>query len=549
LNPAGYHLLSISLHMLCSVLVLVLIRRWSGDPLTALLAALLFAALPVHTENVCWISGYPDLEGTSFILLAVLLYTSRFGQKSEWRPLRLIGLALCSFLGLLSKEIAIVIPAICLAWELFERRDIASIARDRWSDYVAMACGIAPYLALRIHALGGLAPYVTGQPLPLSAQLFTRITLFHRYLVKILWPVDLSAFEDFPPSRTLWDWRVVAGLGELVVFVWLLVWLWRKREPATLGLVIFAVALAPAFTLPYAGFNLLAERYLYLPSLGFCWLVAWRLTEMRKSFGGGKVALLMAGLLLAYGARTEARNLDWRSEIPFYKKTVAMAPSVPELHVLLGEAYLRREMLPPALQETLLAAAMKPHSAEAANNLGQIYSIMNQPEKAAAAYRQAIEDSQQQIAGPGVARIYNNLAYEMNRLGKTGDAILLYRKALQINPEFAAAYNNLGYLFLERGRYEEAEEALHQSMLLDPTFPQPVSNLGLLYVRIGKLDLAERHLNEALRVEPRSGETVARLGELALARGDLARAAALFKQAQVLDPGNKRAAGGLAALR
>jgi Flp pilus assembly protein TadD len=76
-----------------------------------------------------------------------------------------------------------------------------------------------------------------------------------------------------------------------------------------------------------------------------------------------------------------------------------------------------------------------------------------------------------------------------------------------------------------------------------------VSNLGLLYVRTGKLDLAERDLNEALRLEPRSGETLARLGELALARGDLPRGKALFQQAQTLDPNNKRAAEGLAALK
>ncbi len=80
LNPAGYHAISILLHVLCSVLVLLLIRHWSGDPTTALLAALLFAAHPIHTENVCWISGYPDLEATLFVLLAALIYAAP-GEK------------------------------------------------------------------------------------------------------------------------------------------------------------------------------------------------------------------------------------------------------------------------------------------------------------------------------------------------------------------------------------------------------------------------------------------------------------------------------------
>jgi Flp pilus assembly protein TadD len=524
------------------------------------MAALLFAALPVHTENVCWISAYPDLQATLFVLLAALLHTSGFGSRgSEWRALRVIGLALCAFLGLLAKETAIAIPAICLAWDLFQRREspqrpeslvaaIPAVLRDRWTDYLAMACGIVAYLALRINALGGLAPFHTGLSLPFAVQLFTRITLFYRYWMKLLWPVDLSTFEDFPASRTLWDWHVLAGLAGVVLFAWLLAWLWRRREPAALGLVIFAAALAPAFALPYGGFNLLAERYLYLPSLGFCWLLAWRLSEMRKSFGNRTVALLMAGLLAAYGMRTVARNLDWRSEIPFYQKTITMAPTVSELHILLGEAYLRREMLPEALQETRLAAAMKPNNAAAANNLGQIYSAMNKPAEAAEQYRLAIEASQKLGLGTQVARLYNNLAYETNRLGKTGDAILLYRKAIQINPEFAGAYNNLGYLFLERGQYREAEEPLRRAMVLDPGFPQAPSNLGLLYLRTARLDLAEHYLNESLRLEPRSGETYARLGELALLRGDKAQAALLFRRAQDLHPENKRAADGLAAL-
>jgi len=557
-NPSGYHLISIFLHALCSALVLALIRRWSGDSIIALFAALLFAALPVHTENVCWISAFPDLETTLFILLAALIYTSPSAEpkprESEWWLLRAIGLALCSLLGLLAKETAIVIPVICLAWELFGRREngastLVSALHDRWTDYLGMACGIVAYLVLRVHALGGLMPFRMGEPQSSSVELLTRITLFYRYSAKLLWPVELSLFEDFPPSRTIWDWHVAAGLATLALFLWLVVWLWRRREPAALGLVTFAVALAPALALPYGGFNLLAERYLYLPSMGFCWLVAWRLSAMRKGLGDRKVALLMAGLLTAYGLRTVARNLDWRAEIPFYKKTITMAPSIPELHILLGEAYLRREMIPQALMETRLAASMKHDYVEAANNLGQIYSMMNEPAEAAEQYRLAIEDAQKLGAEYAMARAYNNLAYETNRLGKTGDAILLYRKAIQINPEFAGAYNNLGYLFLQRGQYPEAEVELRRAVELEPTFPQAESNLGLLYLRTGKLDLAERHFNEALRLEPRSGETLARLGELAMARGDRAQALLLFRQAQELHPENQRAADGLAALR
>ncbi len=411
-----------------------------------------------------------------------------------------------------------------------------------------MTGGIAAYLALRVHALGGLMPFAMGRPLPFSVGLFTKLALFYRYWAKLLWPAELSAFHDFPLSTTWRDWHVAAGLATLALFAWLLVWMWRRRQPATLGLVIFAVALAPALWLPYGGFNLLAERYLYLPSLGFCWLMGWLLSEISRAMGGRKFAVLMAGLLTAYSWRTVTRNFDWRSEVPFYQKSIAMAPGIAELHLLLGEAYLRREMLPQALQETIVAAAMKPDYVEAANNLEQIYSAMKQPAEAAAQYRLAVEDARKLGVKTALERIYNNLARETNLLGKTDDAILLYRQAIQINPRFAAGYNNLGYLFLERGQYREAETELRQAMELEPELPQAASNLGLLYLRVGNLALAERYLNDALRLEPRSGETCARLGELAMARGDRAQAFSLFRRALELHPENKRAADGLALL-
>ncbi len=557
LNPAGYHLISILLHAVCTVLVLMLIRRWSSDLRTALFAALLFAAHPVHTENLCWISTYSDFEATLFVLLAVLIYTSvdTTGnvRPRGWPLLGPLAVGLCLFLGLLAKEIAVIVPVVCLAWEFFRRREgfvptLLTILRTRWRDYLAMAGGLAADLTLRVHALGGLMPAPGGRLQP-AVRLFTNLALIYRYLVKLVWPAQLTLFHDFPLSRTFWDWRVAAGLTTLALFVWLLVWLWRRRQPAALGLVILAAALAPALELPYTGYNLLAERYLYLPSLGFCWLIGWLFSEMIPRIGGRKVALLLAGLLAAYGLRTEARNLDWRAEIPFYQKSIAMAPSLAELHVLLGDAYFRREMIPQALQEMHQAAAMKPGYVEAINDLGQIYSLMNKPAEAAEQYRLAVADTLQTGGGLPTARAYNNLAYETSRLGKTDEAIQFYKKAIEIDPGFAGAHNNLGYLFLQQGQYQESEAELRRAMELEPALPQVASNLGLLYLRTGKLDLADRYLNDALRLEPRSGETYARLGELAILRGDKAQALALFQRALEWHPENQRAKEGLAELQ
>jgi tetratricopeptide (TPR) repeat protein len=543
-NPAGYHALSLLLHALASVLVYFVLRKLAGEDLVALFGALLFAAHPIHTENVCWISNYPDLMAAVFVLLAWLIYEAR------WRRLpACAALFACVLLGLLSKEIAVVAPVMALATELHRRREgwlpaLAEVARTRWPEYLAMAAAGAVYFLLRAQALGGLMPYAQTRALPGEVKFFTNVALFFRYWAKLLWPADLNAFPHFPVSRGLQEPLVLLGALTILAFVAATVWLWRARRPEALGLILFAGALAPAFTLPYGDINILAERYLYLPSFGFCWLAAsgavW-LLRRKEVFAVG----LLVAVLGLYSTRTVLRNADWRSEIPFYEKTARQSPQMAEVFTLLGEAYLRRNLLPEALAATQRASELKARYAEAHNNLGQIYSRMNQPQRAVAEYRKAAAYALEQSYTLAAARAWNNIGYELHRAGKVGEAVAAYQRALELQPHFAGALNNLGYVRLLAGDDLEAERWLRAALREDPAMVPAVSNLGLLYLRRGDLDQAEAHLNQAVRMEPRDGEAVARLGDVAAARGDRPRAAQLYRRALELHPTNERAAAGL----
>jgi Tfp pilus assembly protein PilF len=535
-NPAGYHAASILMHTLISVLLYLLIRRWSRDDLIALGAALLFAAHPIHTENVCWITDFDDLQLALFTLLALLFYTA--AANTRWRPLIAIGVGTCFLLGLLAKEMGIVIPIACLAWDIAERRKL----HECWREYLSMGVAFAVYLGLRIHALGGVALFRKSNNLTWDENLYTKIALAYRYCLLLVWPSQLTAFPAFPASRHWWEWRVLAGAACLALLAWGTMRLWRARRLEAFALTLAAGALAPAFTLPYTESNMIAERYLYLPSIAFCWLIASLFSTVATRWGRQPTALLFLALLSAYAVRTEIRNLDWRSEIPFYQKAIVISPGIPELHVLLAGAYYSHEMVPEAASETQMALSLKPDYPEAANNLGQIYSRMNQPEKAAEQFAQAIRyHTMHRDPSFTVAQAYNNLAFELNRMGRTGDAIAAYRQGLAIDPGLVGAYNNLGYIFLEQGKFADAESNLLHAVQIAPTFYQAASNLGLLYTRTGKLDAAAKYLTEAARLEPRSGETFARLGELALARGDRVQARDFFRHALELQPDNKRA--------
>lgn len=548
-NPAGYHVLSILMHALVSLLVYAVVKRLAGDARVALVAGLLFAAHPIHTENVCWISGYPDLEAALFILLGWWLYL--LPSRPSRRPWITAAMAVSFFLGLLAKEIAIAVPVMALAYELLVRRaGPRQVLRERWPEYLSMGVAAAVYLVMRYHALEGLMPYVQSKNLTLGTKLLTALGLFYRYWAKMLWPAELNVFHFFSVSQSPLEWPVLAGAGALAVFLWAGWRLWRARRPEVLGLALFLVALAPSFTLPYGDIGfLMGERYLYLPSMGFCWLAAYLLVRAAERWNWKPAAGVLVLGLAAYSARTVTRNPDWRSEIPFYEKSARLSPQFAEVHTNLGEAYLRRNMLPQALAAMQRAAGLRHHYPEAHNNLGQIYSRMGQPEKAIEEYLRSAEYSLESQHPFAAARAYTNAGYEFRRMGKLEEAIRHYNKALTLDPEFAGARNNLGYLLLLAGRLDEAEHQLRRALRDDPAMALARSNLGLLYALRGDLDGAALELAEALRLEPRNGETYARLGEVALVRGLNARAEELFRQALALHPDNERAIAGLARLR
>ncbi len=553
-NPAGYHALSILLHALNSLLVYALLARLTGDLRIAAAAGLLFAAHPIHTENVCWISGYPDLEAALFFLLAWWLYLevqsprSKVQSRKTWIS---VSLSLCYFLGLLAKEIVVAVPVMLLAYEFLVRRaGLQQVLQERWREYLGLTLASVLYLGMRFEALGGLMPYRQSRTLDPEVKFLTNVALFYRYWAKILWPAELNVFHYLSVSRTPWEWPVEAGAAAFGLFLWAAYRFGRTRSPEALAFLLFLVTLAPAFTLPYGDIGfLMGERYLYLPSVGFCWLAAFGLARAADRWGWKPAAGVLAAILVAYSARTVVRNLDWRYEIPFYEKSARMSPNFAEVYTNLGEAYLRRNLLPQALAATQRAVELRPRYPEANNNLGQIYSRVGQPEKAIEAYRRSAEYSLEAGRPAAAARAYTNTGYEYRRLGKYEEAIRAYHRALELDPEFAGARNNLGYVLALVGRPQEAEQQFLEALREDPALAVAHSNLGLLYAERGDLGRAEQELSEAARLEPRDGETYARLGDVARARGDRARAEALFRQALSLQPDNPRAMEGLKQLR
>jgi hypothetical protein len=303
-HVAWFHAMNLLWHAAVSVMVAVLMRRWSGER-AALVSGLLFAVHPVHVEAVANIVGRAELMAALFVLLAV--YAALERDSVGWSVAALAA-------GLLSKENAAVVPGLIVwGWMLGLRRP----SRRRMLGYAASwaAVGVA-YLAVRGSVLRetaliyNLAPVFIGAG-PWEIRL-TAVAAFADVARLLLFPLTLRV-DYSPGERTLvtspLDPRFALGLLCLAAWAALVVLAWRRgRRVEAFGLGWIAIALLPVANLVFPVGFLVAERTLYLPSVGLALAVgAWL-----KDLAPRRLRVAVAALVVAGGLRTALRVPVWR---------------------------------------------------------------------------------------------------------------------------------------------------------------------------------------------------------------------------------------------
>lgn len=281
-HPFFWHLASVLFHLTVVVAIYFLVRDLASREL-AFWTALWFAFHPVHVEAVAWIAPANDvLCGLALVLALWLYHRGRTGRLSGSaglppRPAVLeFGLSvLLFFAALLFKETALTFPALILAYDFFYRGEsLRQIARG-WRRYVAYFALLGVYLSMRIHALGGLAPDANQLRTLTAADMILSVpALASKYLWKALVPIHLNFWYVYKPVLAL-GWKP-AGAILLCLFLVAAMFLLRRRQPLlSLALAWFWLTLIPALDIPRVSANIFTDRYLYVPSIGFCVFAAW----------------------------------------------------------------------------------------------------------------------------------------------------------------------------------------------------------------------------------------------------------------------------------
>lgn len=320
-STVAMHAWNVGVHAACSALVAVLVLRLGGGRTAAALAGALFAVHPVHVEAVANGVGRAELLATLFVLAGSLAY---LGGRAR-APGRIAAVCALYLLALGAKEIAVSFPALLLVLDVLRTRrartPLHRVFRDNLPLLAALTATLAVYLALRVAATEGLmsnspAPYFYG--VTAARRVATAVRVWPEYLRLLLWPADLS-MDWGPDAIRVVGWgspRVWLGLAVGAALAAGAALSWRRGRWVAGAVAWLALALLPVSNLLFPIGVVLAERNLYLPSVGLAFvfppLVAAVARAPRR--GARVLATAAAAVLLALGAaRTWARTPDWRS--------------------------------------------------------------------------------------------------------------------------------------------------------------------------------------------------------------------------------------------
>ena len=479
LNPFTYHLSSLLFHIINVLLVYALVNLIQKNKITSLIAGLLFATHPVLSETVNCVSFNEDLLTTLFFLISLIFYI-KIRANSKTLRIPLFGLSLLAFLlALLSKEMAITLPGIILLYDLTFadpeneklswKRSITTI-RSKIFYYFGFMAATLFYLFLRFHV------FYNQKELSVHSHgsLFDRIIFLPKHIVDylqiVLFPLNLNAdyVFSYPNSyfaiSNIIAFLIMAGLVVISFFIL------KKSREIFFGIWWFLITLFPVSNIIQI-FNPLADRYLYLPLIGFCLALSIFINSILHRILAPRInkftvlkVLSVAAILIFYSSVTISRNYDWKDNFTLFSKTLESSPNSPIAHGGLGTAYQQQGKYDEATREFKKTVELMPRHYKAHYSLAYLYEMQ----------------------------------------GFVEQAIYHYEKVVEINPNFVDAYYNLANIFTKYRLLAQAAHAYEKVIKLEPNDYEARNNLGVVYAMQGKLGQAIQVWEKVLEIDPQN---------------------------------------------
>jgi Flp pilus assembly protein TadD len=452
LDPSGFHLTNLLLHIADGLLGFALLRRLRLSLLLSAATMLVWLSLPINTEVVAWISGRAYSLSFLFLLLALLAAERQIRKGGILSLLAYFAASCCALLS--HEQGLLLLPLTLLVAYAIDRTPQLS-----WLKLSAIAIVTDVTYFLLKQTIGTQSAAGSGSVWPVGL-------FFWKYLQWLILPIHMSLERSTStPTNAASSAAMLASVALLLLIA--LIFFLRENQPVVAaGLMWMTVAIAPFCGLVFL-YQGMAERFVYVASAGFVLAVATLAIEYRHKAKGLSLGLLL--LWTGWGAwRLCTRVQDWRDPVALYRNSLKATPNSPKLLYNLGIVLRDRGELEEAEQANRAALALRP------DDPNTVF----------------------------------NLAVVLQQAGKTAAAEQEFQHAIALAPHESRAYTDLGVLFYQQGRPNDAVKMFAKAIDNKSSDPTPYYNLAALLQQSGRDDLALLLYKKVLEIKPGDPEAL-----------------------------------------
>jgi tetratricopeptide (TPR) repeat protein len=455
MSPGAFHLVNAALHAANTVVLFLLLERWTAHPARSAIVAALFALHPLHVESVAWVSERKDVLSTLFFLLSLASYTAWVARPNPWRYARTL---LLYALGLMSKPMLVTLPFVLLLldhWPLARFAPAGAGARAQLARLARLALEKAPLFALAL-AASAVALATQGGAmkslarLSLAERAANAAVSYLRYLAAMVWPSELSLLYPMPPVVDLAG-GAAAGLVLLAASAAVLR-LARSLPHLFTGWFWYVGTLVPVIGLVQVGAQSHADRYTYIPLIGIFFAIVWTVADLVERRRGTRIAAgaATAVVLTLFSALTWFQLEHWRNSETLLEHAITVAPESPQLQYNLATLLAEHGRHAEAVAHYREVVRLAPDLMDGWSQLALTLAAQGDLEEAwrtlAQVPSRAVDSALVRHARGLVAFLRGDLA--------TAEAEAI--AALRIDPDFARARDLLRRVYAERKRRASA---------------------------------------------------------------------------------------------
>ncbi len=502
-NPHLNHFINVLFYAISGLLLFIVLRKYLNfyHPIIPFLITLLFIAHPIHTEVVANIKSRDEIMSFFFLILTLYFMYSWFIKESIFHILLSIFFF---YLAIISKEgvvtMLFIIPI--MGWYFTKSKP-----KNLIISFSLLLIPAITYILIRnqiIHkiSISSEIPFVDNFLVGIkssSSHFATAVMILGKYLVLLFFPVQLVCDYSYNQIQVV-GFKDVEFIFSFCIYLFLfsiVVFKFNKKNPLILGIIIFLVSLSIYSNIFFHIGSSFAERFLFLPSFGFCIAIVFLFIKVIKLanievrvgnvYKSNPIFIsIFIFILILLSIKTITRASEWENENILFSKDIIKSPKSVSLHLFYGitlnhnadkenDNQIKQNYLFKAIEQFNDGVKIYPASLECYNNIGLNFQQLGKNDSALINFNNALKINSNN------AEVWGNTGNVYSSLGEFEKSIKCYENAIRIDSNYALAYINIGSSLGSIGKYYEAIYYFKKHIYLKPNNYKAYRFIGITY--------------------------------------------------------------------